>query len=135
MPAHPYIRTRGVRWNKELKCFEMWCPDCAERNDGPTFHPLDEEFWAVDYGLARCRACWAEKKRHDEKNRRALKREAIIAANRAYYQDNRELLRWKDNQRKTVKRSAVVRVASGVLALSTSLQTLLTTLEPLTLNM
>lgn len=106
MPAHPYIRTRGVRWNKDTDCFEMWCPDCAAQRDIPTFHPLDEEFWDVTRGLARCRACWAEKKRRDEKNRRALKREEIVAANRAYYQDNRELLRWKDNQRKRARRAA-----------------------------
>jgi hypothetical protein len=134
MPAHPFIRTRGVRWNKELECFEMWCPDCDQRNDGPTFHPLDEENWNTSYGLSRCRACWAQKKRDDERHRRALKREEIIAANRAYYADNRELLRWKDNQRKSLRRAAA-RVASGARAISIALLTLLTTLEPLTSSM
>lgn len=107
MPAHPYLRTRGVRWNKELECFEMWCPDCQARNDGPTFHPLDPEFWDVSRGLARCHACWAQKKRDAEKQRRADKRELLIAQNRAYYQENKELIRWKDNQRKAARRAAI----------------------------
>lgn len=107
MPAHGYARTRGVRWNRQTLAFEMWCPDCASKGGaqgGPTFWPLTHEFWDVHNGLSRCRACQAEKKRREERGRRALKRDELNAANRAYYAANRELLRWKDNQRKAERR-------------------------------
>lgn len=106
MPDHGYIRTRGVRYNRRTESYEMWCPDCEGKHGTATFWPLTDEFWVPHRGLARCRACWAEKKRRDEKGRRAEKREALVAYNRAYYAENRELLRWKDNQRKAARRAA-----------------------------
>ena len=84
----------------------MWCPDCAAKHGLTSFWPISDEYWDVQRGLARCRACWAEKKRREEKGRRATKREELIAANKAYYQENRELLRWKQNQYKAARRAA-----------------------------
>lgn len=106
MPAHGYERTRGVRWNRAEQQFEMWCPSCAAIDNGPSFWPLTQEFWDVRTGLTLCRACRAEKKRRDERGRRAAKRDEIAAKNRAYYAGNRELLRWKDNQRKADRRAS-----------------------------
>ena len=106
MPPHEYIRTRGVRWSKEQECFTMWCPGCAAKGNTATFWPLTPEFWDVNAGLSRCRACTLELKRIKEAGRRATKREELIEKNRAYYSENRETLRWKDNQRKAQRRAA-----------------------------
>lgn len=100
MPAHNYIRTRGVKWDKELECFTMWCPSCEIKGNTATFWPLTVEFWDIHKGLVRCRACNTELKRAEEKGRRAVKREEISAKYKAYYGANRELLRWKQNQRR-----------------------------------
>lgn len=59
----------GVRWNKELQCFEMRCDECAQnrgadrKGDGGGYWPLTTEFWSTTYGLQRCKACNTERKR------------------------------------------------------------------------
>lgn len=105
MAPHGYTRTRGVRYNRQTESFEMWCPDCDMKGRSATFWPLTLEFWKVEDGLARCRACWLEKRRRDQKGYRAEKREHYIEYNRAYYAKNSELLRWKNNQRKARRKA------------------------------
>ena len=112
MPPHGYIRVRGVRFNRETQAFEMWCPDCAMRHKNSTFWPLTLEYWKPSDGLARCRACWADKRRRDQRGYRARKREHYIEYNRAYYAENAELLRWKNNQRKAARRKAKAALSS-----------------------
>ena len=114
MPPHGYERTRGVKWNKETLSFEMWCPSCSTKRNTSTFWPLTPEFWPVAYGLTVCKACRAEDKRSAEKTRTATKRDEKVAANHAYYQENRELLCWKDNQRKVARRAQSTEKASGL---------------------
>lgn len=97
---------RGIRWNQETQAWELRCDDCVRYGRGATYWPLTQEFWSPRAGVARCRACWAEKKRRDERERKRLKREEILEANRRYYRENHELLRWKDNERKRLRRAA-----------------------------
>jgi hypothetical protein len=111
MPAN-INRARGVRWNKDTLTFEMWCPSCEAKGNTATFWPLDPEYWAIGRTLQTCKACNAESKRRAEKTRRAAKRDELVAANRVYYQDNRELLRWKDNARKKAKRDEALRTST-----------------------
>lgn len=87
----------------------MLCPDCARYRPGntTTYWPITTEFWDTRKGLGRCRACWSEKKRRDERERRrGPRRAALLEANRAYYAENRDLLNMKDAQRKAARKAA-----------------------------
>jgi hypothetical protein len=97
------VRTRGVRYRADTG-FEMFCPDCERSGRGPQFWPLTTEFWDVNHGFARCRACWAKKKRQDEKARRLKDPAYIRARNRAYWQENRVVLNLKRKARRDSKK-------------------------------
>lgn len=80
----------NVRFNRDLGDFEMRCDSCAYKR-GPRYWPLTLEFWNPSANMLRCRACIAEMKRLE---RKAYSRPQLDR-NRAYYWENRDLLRLK----------------------------------------
>lgn len=75
-------RRRGVRWNRDIECFEMWCPSCDFKHE-PAWWPITEEFWYVRRTLQRRRACVLEDERVKQRDRKADAREAYVRANPA----------------------------------------------------
>lgn len=96
---------RGVRFNPAEDSWEMFCPDCDRYGRHETYHPLDHDLWDYRKGLARCRACWVDKKRRDERARkRLIPKEVKREQNRRYAEENRHAINLKRNRRRAEAR-------------------------------
>lgn len=105
-------RTRGVRYREDTG-FEMFCEDCKKKGHGQQFWPLTKEFWDVTHGLARCKACWAQKKRDDERTRKRAAPDYIKKRNHAYWLANKDVINLKRNDRRAKAREAAALPALG----------------------
>ncbi len=74
-------KTRDVRWNPGLECFELRCHDC--RGKSQVWWPMELEFWDPQT-LQRCRACEAARNRRARRAYYAANPELEKARNRAY---------------------------------------------------
>lgn len=99
----------GVRWREDTG-WELRCPDCAKRSDGPHYWPLTDEFWDKNAGMSRCRACQREARNRRDRTRyqadpayrdKALRKtredrrnnpEVARIKRQVYYEENRERL-------------------------------------------
>lgn len=58
-----------VRWDPVMEEFRLQCRDCRARGVA-SYWPLTREFWEVGKGMARCRACWNERRNRADRVRR-----------------------------------------------------------------
>ena len=101
-------RGRGVRYRADVG-FEMYCPGCARRGNGPRYWPITLEFWSPQ-NLSVCRACVLMYKSDYERRRRDGMGDIIREANRIYYKNNSSWLISKNSARRRAKRLQLERV-------------------------
>lgn len=90
MSKAPTLATRrpgeawtGVRYREDVG-FEMRCESCS-RKGIESYWPLDLEFWNVNKGMTRCKACWTEYERQRKNRLTATARNT--AAKRKYQRE------------------------------------------------